>query len=99
MKTILLILLSTITIFAQSQKCENDTLVNRIEFLKMRQIIEDCNDAQMGAITQIKTMEISIDVYKKRIKFLEDLLINREKFNIKKCPKFKKKKRRSQKFT
>ncbi len=94
-----LIFLSNLT-FAQSTKCESDTTINKIEFLKLKQMISECDDEMKQSLTQIKALEISIDVYKKRIQSLEDMLINRKNWDIKKCPKFKKRKKKSlQKFS
>jgi hypothetical protein len=87
----------SLSLFAQ-KNCENDTIVSKIEFLKLKSLNQDCDEEISNYATQLKAMEINLQVYKKRMEFLEDLLINREKNNIKKCPTFKKN-RKKKRFT
>lgn len=94
MKYIIIIFLFFSISLSAQKNCENDTTINKIEFLKLKSLNQDCSEEITNYVTQLKAMEISLQVYKKRLEFLEDLLINREKYTIKKCPKFKKNKKK-----
>jgi hypothetical protein len=100
---IILFFLSAIKITqGQVISCNNDTTVNRMEFLRLKQLVQDCDDEMKQRLHRENQYEDLINVQQKRIKFLEDLVVNREDWIVKKCPKFKKTKKRrrlSQKFS
>jgi hypothetical protein len=73
-------------------KC--DTLINKTDYLKMMYIINECNTGSEAYSEKIKILENTVQYYSQRIRFLEDLILSREKYTIKKCPNFRKKKRK-----
>lgn len=90
MKKILFLLLFLIPAIAFSQaKC--DTIVNRNDYLKLVYLVKDCDEEVKIHQEHINSLERKIYLYQKRISVLENLIIEREKFKIKKCPKFKNK--------
>jgi hypothetical protein len=89
----LLFLFLSISVFAQ-KNCESDTTINKFELLKLKSLNQDCSEEISRYTNTIEKLEKSLSVYQKRIKFLEDLVIHREKYKIKKCPTFKKNKKR-----
>jgi hypothetical protein len=94
MRYITLIFLFFSLSLASQKSCDSDTTINKIEFLKLKSLNQDCSDEITNYTIQMKSMEISLQAYKKRLAFLEDLLINRERYKIKKCPTFKKNKKK-----
>jgi hypothetical protein len=89
----LLFLFLSLSVFSQ-KNCENDTTINKFELLKLKSLNEECDEETSRYIDNIKQLEKTLTIYQKRIKFLEDLVIHRERFKIKKCPTFKKSKKR-----
>ena len=89
MKQLILILF---TLNLYGQKC--DTLVNKTDYNKLLYLVNGCDEEISNYQSKIKSLEISNKNNQQRIKFLEEMLINREKFIIKKCPTFKRRKRR-----
>ncbi len=81
-----------ITFNLYGQKC--DTIVNKTDYNKLLYLVNGCDEEISNYQSKIKSLEIINKNNQQRIKFLEEMLINREKFIIKKCPKFKKRKRR-----
>lgn len=81
-----------ITFNLYGQKC--DTIVNKTDYNKLLYLVNGCDEEISNYQSKIKSLEILNKNNQLRIKFLEEMLINREKFIIKKCPKFKKRKRR-----
>jgi hypothetical protein len=90
MKYIIFLLFPIIT-FGQTE-CKSDTLINRMEYLRLIQLTKDCNDEISNYIRKINNLESVVTKQRNNILILEELLINREKFIIKKCPTFKRKK-------
>ena len=81
-----------ITFNLYGQKC--DTIINKTDYNKLLYLVNECDEEISNYQSKIKSLEIINKNNQQRIKFLEEMLINREKFIIKKCPKFKKRKRR-----
>ena len=81
-----------ITFNLYGQKC--DTIVNKTDYNKLLYLVNGCDEEISNYQSKIKSLEIINKNNQQRIKFLEEMLINREKFTIKKCPTFKKRKRR-----
>lgn len=76
---------------------ECDTLVNKTEFRKLVYLVNECDEEVSDYQERINRLENSLKVYQQRIRFLEELIISRENFKIKKCPRLSKK-RKKQKF-
>lgn len=81
-----------ITFNLYGQKC--DTIINKTDYNKLLYLVNGCDEEISNYQSKIKSLEIINKNNQQRIKFLEEMLINREKFIIKKCPTFKKRKRR-----
>lgn len=73
---------------------ECDTLVNKTDFRKLIYLVNECDDEVTLYQKRIQTLESTLNFQQQRIKFLEELIINRERFRIKKCPKFSKKRKK-----
>ena len=92
MKHLILLLFFLYSINSFSQiKC--DTLVNKSEFLRLEYLTQDCDESISNYKKEISELEKKLQLYQKRILVLEEILINRERFQIKKCPKFKSRKK------
>jgi hypothetical protein len=80
----------TLNLYGQN-KC--DTLINKTDYLKLMYIINECNLDSEAYSQKIQVLEGTVKYYSQRIQFLEDLILNRDKYTLKKCPNFKKKKK------
>lgn len=76
---------------------ECDTMINKTEFRKLVYLVNECDEEVSDYQERINQLENSLKVYQQRIRFLEELIISRENFKIKKCPRLSKK-RKKQKF-
>ena len=73
---------------------ECDTLVNKTEFRKLIYLVNECDDEVSNYQEKINKLEYLTTVQQQRIRFLEELIISRENFKIKKCPRLSKKRKK-----
>ena len=93
MKIIIFLLFPLLT---YGQKiCDSDTIVNKYDIIRLKQLSYDCQDEMENYIKTNSQLEDLVRIQEKRIKILEDMLINRERWNINKCPRLSKKSKKS----
>ena len=95
LRIIPILILLSLNLYSQT---ECDTLVNKSDFKKLIYLVNECDDEVSEYQKKINRLELTLLQQQQRVKFLEDLIINRHKFNLKKCPKLSKKSKRKPKF-
>jgi protease II len=82
MKITLILLFLSFSIFAQ-KNCESDTTINKYELLKLKSLNQECGEEVLRYINTINQLEKTLIASQKRLKFLEDMIIHRERYKIK----------------
>ena len=75
-----------------------DTVINKTDLKKLIYLSKECDTQITDYQKIIQKLETTLIYQQQRIKFLEELVINRERFKLEKCPRLSKKSKKKPKF-